>query len=84
MVSRWTIDKREDSNLRPGKLVDLNFRTPLHYAAESGRLEAVKFILGYTGINVDLEDNKTQKAVDLALENNVYDVYSVFLESFGT
>jgi len=41
-VSRWTIDKRESSILRPEKLVDLNFRTPLHYATESGRLEAVK------------------------------------------
>jgi hypothetical protein len=55
--------------------VDLNFRTPVHYAAESGRLEAVKFILGHRGSNVDLEDNKAQKAVDLAPENNVYDVF---------
>jgi hypothetical protein len=83
MVSKWTIvDKREDStNLCPENLVDLNFRTPLHYAAE--RLEAVKFILGYTGINVDLDDNKTQKPVDLALDN-IYDVYSVFLGGFWT
>jgi ankyrin repeat protein len=76
-VSTWTIDKREDSILRPEKLVDLKFRTPLHYAAESGHLEAVKFILRYMGINVDVEDNKAQKAVDLAQENNFYDISSI-------
>jgi hypothetical protein len=77
-ASRWTIDRREDSILHPGRLVDVKFRTPLHYAAESGSLEAVKLILGYTGINVDVEDNDAKKAVDLALENNFYDVYSAF------
>jgi len=41
----------------------------------------VKFVLG---INVDVEDKEAQKTVDLAPENNSYDVYSVFLESFGT
>lgn len=76
-VSRWTIDKREDSIICPEKLVDLKSRTPLHYAAESGHLEAVKFILQYMGINVDVKDNKAQKAIDLALENNFYDVYSI-------
>jgi len=76
-MSIWTMDKREESVLGPEKLVDINWRTPLHYAAEKGRLEAMKLLVGYAGINDDVADKHGKKAADLALENNFYDVYSV-------
>jgi ankyrin repeat protein len=81
-VSMWTIDMQEGI-LCPKKLVDAESRTPLHYAAESGHLKAVELILRYMDINVHLEDNNTKQAQDLALENNFYDVYSIF-ENLGT
>jgi ankyrin repeat protein len=70
-----------DSGFVPAeKLVDVDGRTPLHLAAEGGKLEVVKHMLAFSGLKADVRDKEGRTAADLALENNFYDVYSVLLE----
>ncbi|KAJ7279155.1 hypothetical protein C8J57DRAFT_1305719, partial [Mycena rebaudengoi] len=84
-VSEWP-DERSyegdysyyDSGFVPAeKPVDVDGRTPLHLAAEGGRLEAVKYMLAFSGLKADVKDKEGKTAAELALENSFYDVYSV-------
>ncbi|KFY82480.1 hypothetical protein V498_08576 [Pseudogymnoascus sp. VKM F-4517 (FW-2822)] len=77
-VASWTIYKQRGSVVRPRRLLDGRSRTPLHYAAENGNLEAVRLVLEFTDICVDIKDKEGKKAADLALGNNFYDIYSLF------
>ncbi|XTI84864.1 ankyrin repeat-containing domain protein [Cenococcum geophilum] len=70
-VSTWTLEK---TSLMPQ---DAKSKTPLHYAAEAGHVDAVELLLEYTHVEVGLKDDEGKTAADLALENNFYDVYSV-------
>ncbi|KAJ7257836.1 hypothetical protein C8J57DRAFT_1342901 [Mycena rebaudengoi] len=84
-VSEWPDERWDegdysyyDSGFVPAeKLVDVDGRTPLHLAAERGRLEAVKYMLAFSGLKADVRDKEDKTAAKLALENNFYDVYSV-------
>ncbi|KAJ7205281.1 hypothetical protein GGX14DRAFT_458895, partial [Mycena pura] len=82
---RWDeeVYSRFDSSFGPAaseKLVDVDGRTPLHLAAAEGRLEAVKYMLAFSGVPADMRDKEGRTAADLALENNFFDIYSVLLE----
>ncbi|KAJ7807884.1 ankyrin repeat-containing domain protein [Mycena leptocephala] len=86
-VSEWPDERWDeedcsyDSGFVPAeKLVDVDGRTPLHLAAEGGKLEVVKHMLAFSGLKADVRDKEGRTAADLALENNFYDVYSVLLE----
>jgi ankyrin repeat protein len=86
-VSEWPDERWDeegysyDSGFMPAeKLVDVDGRMPLHLAVEGGRLEAVKYMLAFSGLKADVRDKEGRMAADLALENNFYDVYSVLLE----
>ncbi|KAJ6592897.1 ankyrin repeat-containing domain protein [Mycena capillaripes] len=83
-VSKWPDERWDsyyDSNFVPAeKLVDMDGRTPLHLAAEGGRLEAVKYMLAFSGLKADVRDKEGRTAADLALENSFYDIYSVLLD----
>ncbi|RHZ53721.1 uncharacterized protein CDV56_102257 [Aspergillus thermomutatus] len=77
-VSEWELDTDEGKTLvRLEEQVDCRGRTPLHYAAEGEHLEAVKLLLKYDGIDVQARDNSGRRAIDLALDNNFYDVLNV-------
>jgi ankyrin repeat protein len=76
-VSEWKLDTDEGETLvRLEEQVDCKGRTPLHYAADSGHLEAVKLLLKYDCIDVQARDHSGRRAIDLALDNNFYDVFN--------
>ncbi|PKX90377.1 uncharacterized protein P174DRAFT_434760 [Aspergillus novofumigatus IBT 16806] len=57
--------------------VDHKGRTPLHNAAESGHLEAEKLLFEVNDyINAQARDSSGRGAIDLALDNNFYDVFN--------
>lgn len=76
-TSTWTLQKSESIRLDGATWCDTVGRTPLHYAAEQGHLDAVRLLLDYTNIDLTLEDCNGKKAVDLALEQKFYNVYSI-------
>jgi Ankyrin repeats (many copies) len=78
--SDWSVIMQE-ADTDPERMLDTKLRTPLHYAAERGSLEAVKVLLEDPVIDVDAEDSEGKKAADLALENNFYGVYSALQDA---
>ena len=50
-------------------LRDLDLRTPLHFAAEEGRILAVSFLISIAA-DPDLQDRWGQTPLDLALKRN--------------
>lgn len=75
-TSTWTLQKSDSIVLRGESWYDTIGRTPLHYAAEKGHLEAVRLFMDHTDIDVDVKDRDGKKAMDLALDKNFYSVYS--------
>tara|TARA_R110002003_G_scaffold248_5_gene17713 strand:- start:21830 stop:23038 length:1209 start_codon:yes stop_codon:yes gene_type:complete len=75
-TSTWTLQKSDSISLRGESWHDTVGRTPLHYAAEKGHVEAIRLFLDHTDVDIDVEDRNGKKAEDLALDKNFYDVYS--------
>jgi ankyrin repeat protein len=75
-TSTWTLQKSDSISLRGESWHDTIGRTPLHYAAERGHVEAIRLFLDYTDVDIDVEDRDGKKAIDLALDKNFYDVNS--------
>ncbi|KAH7096041.1 ankyrin repeat-containing domain protein [Paraphoma chrysanthemicola] len=75
-TSTWTLQESASTSLRGDSWHDELGRTPLHYAAERGHIEAVRLFLDHTAVDIDVKDRNGKRAVDLALENDFYNVYS--------
>ncbi|KAF5603531.1 ankyrin repeat [Fusarium pseudocircinatum] len=77
--SEWELTESE-SCLMPEKLKSAEkSRTPLHEAALHGRLAAVKFLLGYSGIDAKVRDVHGKTAADIALEGDYYDIHNLIV-----
>lgn len=53
--------------------LDLSSATPLHHAAQHGKLEAVKWLIE-AGVSLDIKDEEEKSAADRARENKYYQV----------
>lgn len=56
--------------------------TPLQFAARSGKVEMVQFLLGHSNIDISLQDDRGQTALDAARVNNKQDVV-ILMENFA-
>ena len=59
-----------------------NGRTPLHYAAEYGQLNVVKFFLKNLDFKEPMEDHNRRTPMNLAKINKHYEVQKALLEAF--
>ncbi|KAF5682524.1 hypothetical protein FCIRC_4958 [Fusarium circinatum] len=77
--SEWQLAGSE-SCLMPEKLCSKEKnRTPLHEAASWGRLEAIEFLLSYSGIDAKICDVDGKTAADIALEGDYYDIHNLIM-----
>ena len=73
--SEWLLLKEECCLYSKRLVTPKSKRTPLHYAAAHGHLEAVKLLVAHTSIDVDARDGMGKTAADWALQNDFYDVH---------
>lgn len=57
------------------KQMERKGRASLHYAAEDGHWEAVKLLSKHDCVSVQARDNSSRRDMDLALDNDFYDVF---------
>ncbi|KAF4423684.1 putative ankyrin repeat-containing protein [Fusarium austroafricanum] len=78
-VSEWRLTRLTVTNETAKLIVRTNKqgKTPLHCAAQNGRLDAVELLLELTDADVAATDTQGKTAAHLALENSYFDIYCV-------
>jgi ankyrin repeat protein len=57
-------------------------RTPLHYAAETGKSRCIPFLL-QKGASVDIRDKHGKTAIDLAASDKITKIITAYCEGRG-
>ena len=77
LILKDIVEKQGDKSPRTN-----NGRTPLHYAAENGQLNVVKFFLKNLDLKEPMEDNNRRTPMNLSIINKHSEVQKAFLEAF--